>query len=100
MRDTIWTDEVRGGVVRHHMSRQRGRTEVHHKSVPNSENLSIFCRGMLDVVDLVARMRGAEKLLGSRFRPTHRPTKLARQQRDEHVFRIQHGLHAESTADI
>ncbi len=54
----------------------------------------------LDVVDLVARMAGAQHVLVAVLDPFHRPAEPARQIGDQQIFRIDVALDAKAAADV
>ena len=54
----------------------------------------------LDVVDLIARMTGAQHVLVAVLDPFHRPAEPARQIRDQQIFRIDVALDAKTAANV
>ena len=65
-----------------------------------AENLAVGIEGQFGLVDLVAAVIAGQELLAAAGAPVHRALELARRPGADHVFRIQLGLHAETTADI
>ncbi len=62
--------------------------------------MAVIVETDLDIVQLVARMRGANQMLAAGFDPAHRMPEPAGQKCDQHVLGIDMPLAAKPAADI
>ena len=76
------------------------RAAIDEEAVAEGEQASVVIEADLDVVDLVARMAGADEVLVPVLDPFYRTADFARQERDQQVLRIDVPLDAEAAADV
>src|SRR3954470_20933738 len=91
---------MRGGVVHDRDAEGIPGAAIDHETVAQREDGAALVEGDFGVVVLVARMAGARHVLPAAFHPAHRASGKAREERDEHVLRIDVALYAEAAADI
>ena len=73
---------------------------IDDKMIAQRQDAAVVVETDLDVVDLVARMAGAQHVLVAVLDPFHRPAEPARQIRDQQIFRIDVALDAKAAADV
>jgi len=76
------------------------RSAVHDETITQRKNATFVVEANVHIVDLVARLTGAQQMLTAVLNPLYRPSELARQKRDQQIFRIDMPLDAKATADV
>ena len=56
----------------------------------DAENTAVFVKRRLHIMDLVALLRGGNKILGAVFNPFDGAVELHRRPGDKHLFRVKH----------
>ena len=90
----------RGDRGTEHPEAPRVGAEVGEQLGAHRDDRPVAARRELDVVPLLARVRGVRHVLVTRLDPFHRRAQAHRQQREHDLFRIDLLLHAETTAHV
>ncbi len=101
VRDLVGTGQMDGGVVGD--ARRRSDSTPRNRRGTSSRKASDVAVGVeadLDLVQLVARMAGAQQMLLPLLDPAHRAPDRAGQERDQQVLGVDVALGAEAAADI
>ena len=93
-------EEMRHRVVGQHDAPGVVRPEVHPDAVAHHHHGSVAPGPDLDVVHLMARVRGRHHVLAPVLRPLHRPAADDGGGGDEEILRIAGGLGAEAAAHV
>jgi hypothetical protein len=83
-----------------HAHRHRVAADVGIGARAQREHLAVGVERELGLGDQVTAMRRGAEFLQPLRAPLHRPAQRARRVRNDDVFRVQAGLHAEAAADI
>ena len=89
-----------GGVVGDADADRVPRAAIDEEIVAQREDMAVIVKADLDIVQLVARMAGAQQMLLPLLDPAHRPPEQAGEKRDQQVFGVDMALAAEAAADI
>src|SRR5204863_1678651 len=73
---------------------------VHNETVTQRKNATFVVEANIHIVDLVARLTGAQQMFTAVLDPLDWPSELARQKRDQQIFRIDMPLDAKAAADV
>ena len=71
-----------------------------HKPIAQRQQPALGVEADIHRVDLRALLGGRQHVLQAVFEPPHRPAEAQRQERDQHVLRIDDQLGAEAAADV
>jgi hypothetical protein len=91
---------VAGGVVGHDQALDVAGAHVDQVVVAQPLDAPVGVEGQLDPVALVARVDGAQEVLGSALDPLHRPAQAQGEQPDQQLLRVDHGLDPEPAAHV
>src|SRR5207244_2606485 len=73
---------------------------IGHEIIAKRQDAAGLIEADLEVVDLVARMRGGEEVLAAVLDPAHGPPELAGEEGDQEVLGVDVALDAEAAADV
>ena len=99
-RHDVGTSDGRCCVVGHIGALRRVGTVVVDHGAAQAANLAIAVGGHLHRPILITLLHRRDEMLAPVFHPLDRPTQLARQRRDHHLFWIDHELGTETAADF
>jgi len=88
------------GVVDHTSANWIPCSAVHNEMVTQRKNATFVVEANIHIVDLVARLTGAQQMFTAVLDPLDWPSEPARQKRDQQIFRIDMPLDAKTAADV
>ena len=99
--DPVRSGQAGGGDRRaEHPEAARVRAGIREQLGAHPDDRPVATRRELDVVPLLARMRGVRQVLVTRLDPLHRRGEAHRQEREQDLLRVDLLLHAESAAHV
>ncbi len=100
VRNLVGTRQMDGGVVGDRDAHRIPRPTIDEERIPKGDDMALGVEADFDLVQLVARMAGAQQVLLPLFDPAHGAPDETGQEGDHQVFRVDVPLGAETSAHV